>query len=219
VDKSINKPFRRPRIFPAGLLANSDRGQSILLVVVFALLWALLSTGSVNADLSECKNPEGTFQLTRSFAGTNCRVVFWENQSRGFVMPNDQIAFLNHFKRACDSYNKQPNEIKKSAVFRESQKIWSRVKDVKDWAGYLIRIQTNQAGSRAWLIIKVLDFKFHSESVALGSPVYRGAADMLEGQEVVFAGRGLQDYTLTEKGKVCEPDFKVELTDLPSVKP
>jgi len=56
--------------------------------------------------------------------------------------------------------------------------------------------------------------EFYDDEVPLGSPVYAKAANMTEGQTVSFSGGSLADFNLTERGKVCDPNFEIRLTSL-----
>jgi hypothetical protein len=42
--------------------------------------------------------------------------------------------------------------------------------------------------------------------------VYKAAAELSEDQPVVFSGQLLRDYNVTERDKVCNPDFLINLT-------
>lgn len=128
------------------------------------------------------------------------------------AMPANQIKMLANFKTACESYDNQPNEIKKSEVYRGTAKIYQKVGNIKDWAGVLRTISTNQGGSSAILIIDFASSMIKDGEVRLGSAVYKSASDMSEDQPVVFSGRWLKDNNVSERGKVCNPDFLISLT-------
>jgi hypothetical protein len=131
-------------------------------------------------------------------------------------MPANQASLLQRFQEACQSYDAQPNEIRKSEVFRATVRFYSEVGPVVGWLGTLRRISTNQGGSNATLVIRMGSPDVHDNAVHLGSSVYSAAANMREGQAVVFSGTGLRDFNLTERGKVCNPDFKITLTSVQS---
>lgn len=130
------------------------------------------------------------------------------------AMPANQIAMLASFKAACESYKNQPNEIKKSEVYRGTAEIYQKVGNIKDWVGVLRTISTNQGGASAILIISFASSVIKDEDVVFGSAVYKSASEMSEDQPVVFSGRWLEDYNVTEQGKVCDPNFLISLTDL-----
>lgn len=129
-------------------------------------------------------------------------------------MPESQRDVLVLYAQACAEYDAQPNEIKMSAVYRKSTEILARAAPVAGWTGTLKRISTNQGGSNATLVIDIGDSEVRDDNVALGSPVYLAASNMREGQVVTFSGRSLSDFNVTERGKVCSPDFQINLTSL-----
>ena len=131
-------------------------------------------------------------------------------------MPANQASLLQRFQESCRSYDAQPNEIRKSEVFRNAARFYSEIGPVVAWVGILRRIATNQGGSNATLVIRMGSSDVLDNAVRLGSSVYSAAANMREGQAVVFSGTGLRDFNLTERGKVCNPDFKITLTSLQS---
>lgn len=129
-------------------------------------------------------------------------------------MPDNQRMLLEGFQAFCNEYDAQPNEIKKSAVFRASRAVLEGPGPIKNWTGTLKSISTNQGGSRATLKIRIGSSDVADRDIALGSPVYAAASEMVEGQAVTFSGRNLKDFNLTERGKVCEPNFEIRLTAL-----
>ena len=127
-------------------------------------------------------------------------------------MPANQSKLLENFRSTCTKYDGQPNEIKKSEVFRGSSSIYREVGQIKDWAGILRSISTDQGGSTASLRISMGSSTVWDQGVRIGSSVYKAAAELSENQTVVFSGKLLRDFNLTERGKVCDPDFMVTLT-------
>lgn len=127
-------------------------------------------------------------------------------------MPAKQSKLLESFRSACNSYDNQPNEIKKSEIFRASLTIYRDMGQVKDWTGILRRISTDQGGTTATLRIHMGSSTVWDKEVRIGSTVYKAAADLSEDQAVVFSGRLLRDYNMSERGKVCDPDFLITLT-------
>jgi hypothetical protein len=114
-------------------------------------------------------------------------------------MPANQSKLLESFRSTCTKYDGQPNEIKKSEVFRSSSSIYREVGQIKDWAGIIRSISMGSS--------TVLD-----EEIRIGSPVYKAAAGLSENQTVVFSGKSLRDFNLTERGKVCDPAFRFTIT-------
>jgi hypothetical protein len=129
-------------------------------------------------------------------------------------MPSNQAAMFARFKEACELYEIQPNEIKKSEVYRGAQQIYRGIGPIKDWSGVLRAISTDQGGTTAELRISMLESTVRVKGVRIGSPVYKSASELSENQVVVFSARSIRDHNLTERGKVCNPDFVMELTAL-----
>lgn len=131
--------------------------------------------------------------------------------------PASESTLLRSFADACVSYDAQPNEIKKSAVYRATASFYSTVGRVAGWTGLVDQIITNQGGSNATIVLKIGRSKVFDTNVPMGSKVYDAASNMTEGQAVTFSGRDLSDMNLTERGKVCDPDFSIHLTSLTDV--
>jgi hypothetical protein len=127
-------------------------------------------------------------------------------------MPANQSRLINSFWATCATYDGQPNEIKKSEVFRGSSSIYREVGQIKDWSGILRGISTDQGGSTATLRIDMGSSTLWDKEVRIGSNVYKAAAELSEDQTVLFSGRMLRDYNVSERGKVCNPDFLITLT-------
>lgn len=127
-------------------------------------------------------------------------------------MPANQSKLLESFRSTCNKYDGQPNEIKKSEVFRSSSSIYREVGQIKDWAGIIRGISTDQGGSTAALRISMGSSMVWDKEVRIGSAVYKAAAGLSENQTVIFSGRLLRDFNLTERGKLCDPDFMITLT-------
>lgn len=126
--------------------------------------------------------------------------------------PSGQLDLIRRFANACREYDAQPNEIRKSEVFRRSRAIINEIGPIEQWTGILETISTNQGGSNATLVIRIGSSRFFDTDVPIGSSVYASARDMREGQRVRFTGRDLADNNLTERGKVCQPNFTIDLT-------
>jgi hypothetical protein len=128
--------------------------------------------------------------------------------------PMNEVALLASFSAACRKYDAQPNEILKSEVYRDTRPFIANVGPIVNWVGTLTSIKTNQGGSTATLTIRIGSSSLYVPDVSIGTPVYQAARGMHEGQRVVFSGSDLRDLNLTERGKVCEPDFGIKLTEL-----
>lgn len=127
--------------------------------------------------------------------------------------PPAQRDFLARFDQACTSYGTAPNDIRKSAIFRESRP-WITSAVVSDWTGTLKRLHTNQGGALLDIDIIIGTATVMALKIPATSPIYRAATDMREGQKVTFSGKNLKDFNMTERGSVCRPDFTITLTSL-----
>lgn len=138
-----------------------------------------------------------------------------ERQMRDKViasMPANQSKMLENFRLICSNYDNHSNEIKKSEIFRESSSIYQNLGKIKDWTGILRRISTDQGGTTATLRIHMVSSTVWDKEVRIGSTVYKAVAELSEDQAVAFSGRLLRDYNMSERGKVCDPDFLITLT-------
>lgn len=136
------------------------------------------------------------------------------------AMPANQVTLLKRFEEACATYDAQPNQIEQSRIFRDTTKIYTEAGSVlRDWAGTISTIATVQGGSTARIVIRMLDTIIVDDEVRLGTPVYVAAAKLKEGQDVLFSGNRLQDFNVTERGKVCRPNFSIRLKGLKPLTP
>jgi hypothetical protein len=82
--------------------------------------------------------------------------------------------------------------------------------------GTLAQLSTNQGGSELTLGIKVGEVEFTTEAlfapVKKGSPVYKAAAELREGQCVVFSADKLEPSSMLEESKVCDLDYFANFT-------
>jgi hypothetical protein len=108
----------------------------------------------------------------------------------------------------------QPNEILKSERYRGTRSFITGTGPIRNWTGTLTIIRTNQGGSNATLAIRIGSSILYDHNVPIGTPVYASARSMREGQQVTFSGGNLSDANLTERGKVCGPNFEIHLSSL-----
>lgn len=83
--------------------------------------------------------------------------------------PPAQMNMLRRFREACREYDAQPNEIRKSEVYRRSRAIIDETGPIEDWTGILERIRTNQGGSNATLVITIGSSRLYDVDVPIGS--------------------------------------------------
>jgi hypothetical protein len=166
----------------------------------------------VLAALSACSDSDGQ-KVYEAMDRLGNGPIERERQAKvAAAMPPNQSKVLAAFKATCAEYSNQANDMKKSEVFRKASAIYRDVGPIKDWSGILRGISTDQGGSTATLRIHMGSSTVWDKEVRIGSPAYKAAAELSENQPVVFSGRSLRDYNVSEKGKVCDPDFLVTLT-------
>ena len=191
--EEINRIAGKIDTAPAGAMINWWIGTAVVLIALI-LWWAYMNPAPL---------PPGGTEATQK--GTADRIIT--------PMPSNQVTLLRRFEEACRSYAAQPNEIRKSEVLRGTASFYSEVGKVEGWVGTLKRISTYQGSSNTTLVIKIGTSNVYS-NVRIGSPAYNSAANMREGQDIIFSGQGLRDFNLTERGTVCNPNFKIDLTSL-----
>ena len=189
--EEINRIAGKIDTAPAGAMGSLWIGMAAVLIALI-LWWAY-------------RNPDPLPPAGATQKGTADRITT--------PMPSNQVTLLRRFQEACRSYAAQPNEIRKSEVFRGTASFYSEVGKVEGWVGTLKRISTYQGSSNTTLVIKTGTSNVYS-NVRIGSPAYDSAANMREGQDIVFSGHGLRDFNFTEHGTVCNPNFKIDLTSL-----
>ncbi|EYF05991.1 hypothetical protein [Chondromyces apiculatus] len=129
-----------------------------------------------------------------------------------------ELPWLATVKENCAEYRDAPNDIKRSAIFN-AHKSFVRAMKLTDVRGTLTTISTNQGGSDLTLKIEVGDdVEFTTEAlfapVKKGSQVYRAAAEMREGQCVVFSADKLEPSSMMEMSKVCDTEYFANFTSL-----
>jgi hypothetical protein len=127
------------------------------------------------------------------------------------------LPFVAKVQNNCAKYKAGKNEIQKSAVFAENEKLLEEL-HLTDVKGVLKKLSTNQGGSELSLHIDVGDVEFATESlfapINKGSDVYKAAAEMSEGQCVVFSASSLRASSITEEAKVCDTEYFAKFTSL-----
>lgn len=127
------------------------------------------------------------------------------------------LPFLGELRSACAAYRSAPNEIKKSEIFKRTQTL-VKSQRLKDVEGILRGLSTNQGGSELALRIEVGSAEFSTESllgpIKQGSPVYKTASEMREGQCVRFSAERLETSSVLEESQVCDPEFFARFTSL-----
>ena len=128
-----------------------------------------------------------------------------------------QLPWLADVKANCSRYKSAPNEIKKSAIFNDNASTVSHA-TVKNVRGKLARLSTSQGGDELTIEIDVGDAEFSTEGllspIKKGSAIYNAAADLTQGQCVIFSATGLKSSSMVEQSKVCDPEYFATFTAL-----
>lgn len=128
-----------------------------------------------------------------------------------------QLPWIGLMQGNCGRYRAAPNEIKKSAIFRENEQLIEE-SSLSNVTGKLAVLSTDQGGDTLTLHVRVGEAIFKTgpftSPIAKGSPIYETATDMREGDCVVFSAEKLRAASLVEQSKVCDLDFMVNITDL-----
>lgn len=135
--------------------------------------------------------------------------------------PHSAPPFVAELQGLCRAYDAAPNEIKKSEIFRYAKQ---QIEGQRAFTGRgkLDQISTNQGGSELRLVIETRTNGskqlFATESVFApiksGSAVYRAAANMREGECVVWSASRFESASLVERSQVCDLDFFARFTAL-----
>jgi hypothetical protein len=138
-------------------------------------------------------------------------------------------------------YEEGKNEIQKSEAYNNCN-IWRKRylsengNQIRNWAGIILNISTNQGGDVAWITIRAKsnDFTIDYETsnngfsdigigsqIKKGSAVYRQIWELTEGDAVLFSGefikdekRGIKEISMTEYGCINNPEFIVRFSEV-----
>lgn len=127
------------------------------------------------------------------------------------------LPWVKDVQSACKRYKDAPNQIKKSAIFKENEEALADV-TVDDVKGELKSLATNQGGAELRLQIDVGSVEFKTESmfaaIKKGSDVYDAAENMKEGDCVRFSAKKIKAASIVEQSKVCDTEYFAEFTKL-----
>lgn len=150
--------------------------------------------------------------------------------------PPAQTVFLNGLDERAGLFRSAPNEIQKSAFFRETLE-WTeayakmRGTTITNWKGKIKRLRTDHGGETVDVVFSVklssADVEFYhialpfTPGIKRGSPVYSQLTDRKEGELVCFSGiferdtkKGFVETSLTERGRMTNPEFKITVTSV-----
>jgi len=172
-----------------------------ILIGVFGLLTCTMCTGAaVSQGMAQMEEEEAT-QLAAD----------QEAERR--------VPWLADVQETCRQYDEAPNDIQKSAVFQRNQD-FIRGQQLDSVRGELDAASTGHGGGGLLLRVKVGRSNYAQVGIREGNPLYSQAANLVEGQCVVFSGRvtdtfmfggsggGLLDSL--EKSRVCSMSYMFE---------
>ena len=112
----------------------------------------------------------------------------------------------------CDRYKAARNDIQKSAIFNENE---AQIKGIQleSVKGKLTQLRTAQGGGGLILEVEAASAEFKNgifEGIPQDSPVYQSAANLAEGDCVVFSATITGAASVVEQSKVCDLDYNVE---------
>lgn len=184
----------------------------IALIVVGCLFGGCTLLGAIGAATKK-DQPQTTAATTTGAAEANPTTPSTPEPNAA----TPTFPWIATVKANCAAYKAAPNQIKKSATFRANQELLAST-GVQNARGKLTTLSTNQGGSELTLTIKINDVEFQTEGlfapIKQGSAVYNAAADMKEGQCVVFSARKLKAASMTEQAQVCDLDYFADFTSL-----
>lgn len=126
-----------------------------------------------------------------------------------------QIELVSKSRAACAKYESAPNEIRKSEIYRLHQ-AWVPKNVVANARGTVESLTTDQGGDEVRLAIRASGGTFNSSPIispiVRGTALYNGAAELAEGECVLFSARNIQSGGFLERSKVCDLDYFVEFT-------
>jgi hypothetical protein len=131
----------------------------------------------------------------------------------------ERIPWLAQVQQTCQRYKAQPNDIQKSAVFQENQ-AFVRGKQLVSVRGVLESASTGHGGGGLFLRTKVGRAVFGEAMIRESDPIYAQAANLSEGQCVVFSG-GVGDTSMVgglfepmEQARICQMEYDFEFVSI-----
>lgn len=128
------------------------------------------------------------------------------------------LTWIQKQKELCQTYDAALNEIKQSAIFRETIVLLHR-SSVENGKGVLERIRTNQGGSELSIVVKVgnsIEFANSglTEPIYAGSTVYQQVENLQENSCVNFSISKLRPSSVLERSKVCDLEYWAVFTNV-----
>lgn len=137
----------------------------------------------------------------------------WFNKANQLKEQNNLLA---QFKQLCKEYDEQPDEALKTKTYKKSLKVIENINKtgINDWLGTLTKNNADKDNQNTMLTITIGGSSLINRDIDSDSPIYNAARHMQNNEKVIFSGENLAAYSFSERGKVCNPDFEIELTQL-----
>jgi hypothetical protein len=143
--------------------------------------------------------------------------------------PKDFLKAMQGFGR---SYDVAPNEIKKSQIFNNARDyenhFFGPAADITQWRGTMDGITTSKGGKSLALRVRLggggdnevhvnfeQGYELFGDVIEPNNPVYNQAAELSEGQCVLFSGHvNSKESSVTETLAMSQPSYAIKFTEL-----
>ena len=119
--------------------------------------------------------------------------------------PEPLVPWIEEAKAGCRMYDMQPNDIRKSDVFR-TQKDFPIGKRVDGAHGKLVYLRTDHGGDVAHVVVDVSGAKLATSS-ARGTPMYEAVSQLQEGQCVALTAAVKSVESIRERSVMCDLEY------------
>lgn len=149
---------------------------------------------------------------------TMCSIVTSGSGSRTSAATTDSTTpeFVKTRNDTCSKYKAAPNEIKKSAIFKEYKEAVGKY-SVDGLSAKLTKLETTHGGGSLHLVISTSTSKFEQTDIDKSSPVYAMVSDLTEGDSVTFSAKDIHpNYGLltSEEFFVCSEYWGTDFTSV-----
>ena len=146
--------------------------------------------------------------------------------SPGSTKPEGQRELEQLRRQAWDAYKAAPNEIEASRIWRDANQAvrdhaQQRGRSIQGWVAEVHSLTTNQGGSSADVRLASGPVRYvQIESVPRGTARDDQLAKVREGDAVLFDGELVEvkgeivELSLTERGSLERPEFRVRITGI-----
>lgn len=136
-------------------------------------------------------------------------------------IPPEQAAFLDAIEKRAKAYDRD-NELKADAIEKEANAWLQSVKGMQfaDWVGRVDEIDAVKGGAGVELDMNYRvqfetindDSSRDNTIITTTSPLYPIVSQLDGGQKVLVSGAILYEHSITDMGRVIDPEFYVRFT-------